>query len=66
MTPKKKFRSYTEIKGRLRSVRKTQTDLALKLQISYDTLQHYLSGRRIMPEKVKIKIERIISDWENV
>lgn len=66
MMPRKKFKVHSEIKGRLRSVGRTQTDLAIKLQMSYDTLGHFINGRRVMPEKVKIKIGKILESWEHV
>ena len=51
----------TVVKGLCRNL----SDLSRELQMNYDSLNHYLNGRRPMPQDVSEKIMKVLSNWEN-
>lgn len=60
------YKVHDEVKDSLRKSSHTMTELSIALEINYDQLNHYLNGRRQIPEDVQDKMNKILATWDNV
>jgi len=51
-----------DIKKRLKKAQMTMADLSRHLNIPYQTMDSYLNGRRSIPEKIDIKIDKVLEN----
>ncbi len=54
-----------DIKFIVRRLGKSLSDLSRTLDMNYDSLNHYLNGRRKMKPELAEKIEKVLSEWEH-
>ena len=60
------YKIHEEIKEDLRQAGRTMTELSMALGINYDSLNHYLNGRRELPGEMETKINETIAEWKDV
>lgn len=57
------YQRRDDIKIAVKKAGKTLVDLSCELDMNYDCLQHCLSGRRRVREKLDEKIKSILAKW---
>lgn len=62
----KAFSIRTDIQKAVSDSGKCMTDLARELSMNYDSLCHYIKGRRKMSPELNERINEVIGRWNDV